>query len=49
MSLLGFHGAKSHLSREKEQLGRTRGAFLSDLVAHFTQTGATWPLGDSFL
>ena len=24
-------------------------AFLSDLVAHFTQTGVTWPLGGVFL
>ena len=48
MSLLGFHGAKSHLSKEKERPDRTCGAFLSDLVTHFAQTGATWPLGDVF-
>ena len=49
MSLLGFHGAKSHLSMEKEWSGHTCGAFLSDMVTHFAQTGATWPLGDVFL
>ena len=48
MSLLWFHGANSHLSKEKEQPGCTYGAFLSDLVAHLSQTGVTWPLGDVF-
>ena len=48
MSILGFHGAKSHLSKEKEKLGHICGAFLSDLVAHFFQTGVTWPLRGVF-
>ena len=48
MSSLGFHGAKSHLLKEKEQPSRICGAFLSDLVTHFSQTGATWPLRGVF-
>ena len=48
MSSLGFHGAKSHLSKEKVQPGRICGAFFSDLVAHFSQIGVTWPLGVVF-
>ena len=48
MSNLGFHGAKSHLLKEKERPGRICGAFLSNLVAHFSQIGVAWPLGDVF-
>ena len=44
MSSSGFHGAKSHLSKEKVHPGRLCGAILSALGAHFSQTGATWPL-----
>ena len=48
MSILGFHGAKLHLSKEKERPGHICGAFLSDLVAYFSQTCATWPLRGVF-
>ena len=49
MSSLGFHGAKSHLSKEEEQPSRIYGAFFSDLVTHFAETGATWSLGEFLL